>query len=116
MRDDLADEERPRAGRLRSHLRGGLRGVSLRRELVARVPFSHDAGRRAAHALLFRAKRPTAVACGNDVLTLGVLSAARERGVAVPEELTVVGLDDIPMAGWPLVALTTVHGDLDALA
>jgi LacI family transcriptional regulator len=54
--------------------------------------------------------------CGNDAVALGALSAARELGIAVPAELTVVGFDDIPMAGWPLINLTTVHSDLSELA
>jgi hypothetical protein len=47
---------------------------------------------------------------------MGALSAARERGLAVPREITVIGFDDIPMASWPLINLTTVRCDLDALA
>lgn len=99
-------------------LRVGLRrhGIHLRRELVRRTDFGHDPGRRAAHELLDRTTRPTAIVCGNDVIALGVLSAARERGIAVPDELTVIGFDDIPMAGWPLINLTTMRCDLDALA
>ncbi len=70
----------------------------------------------AAGGLLDRAERPTAIVGGNDVIALGVLSAARVRGLRVPEDLTVIGFDDIPMAGWPVVGLTTVRCDLDALA
>jgi DNA-binding LacI/PurR family transcriptional regulator len=105
---------RERADALRRSLRA--HGIALRRDLVRRTGFFHDAGRRAALDLLDRTPRPTAIVCGNDVVALGVLSAARQRGLAVPEDLTVVGFDDIPMAGWPLVALTTVRGDLDVLA
>lgn len=99
-------------------LRRGLarRGIALRRDLVRRAAFGHDPGREAAHALLGLDHPPTAVVCGNDVIAFGVLSAARERGVAVPAALTVIGFDDVPMASWPLVDLTTVHCDLEALA
>ncbi|MFC4946949.1 LacI family DNA-binding transcriptional regulator [Pseudonocardia sp. GCM10023141] len=99
-------------------LRRGLarRGIALRRNATVRTAFGHDPGRAAAHELLGRPDLPTAVVCGNDVIALGVLSAARERGIAVPADLTVIGFDDIPMAGWPLVDLTTVHCDLEALA
>jgi Periplasmic binding protein-like domain len=44
------------------------------------------------------------------------LSAAQEAGFLVPEDLTVVGFDDIAMAGWPALGLTTVHCDLAELA
>ncbi len=99
-------------------LRRGLarRGIALRRDMVLRAAFGHDPGRAAAHVLLRRADPPTAVVCGNDVIALGVLSAARERGIPVPAALTVIGFDDIPMASWPLVDLTTVHCDLEGLA
>jgi DNA-binding LacI/PurR family transcriptional regulator len=66
-----------------------------------------DAGHRAAATLLDRAARPTAIVCFSDVLALGVLAAARERGIRVPQELSVVGFDDIAEAAG--AALTTVH-------
>lgn len=94
--------------RLRHH------GRPLRRRHTARSGFSHEEGRLAAHRLLL-ADRPTALICSNDVIALGALSAAREAGLAVPDALTIVGFDDIPMAGWPLVRLTTVHVDLREL-
>lgn len=105
---------RERAEALRAGLRA--RGIRLRRDMVRRTSFGHDPGRNAAHDLLRRSDRPTAIVCGNDVIALGVLSAARERGISVPEQLTVVGFDDIPMASWPIIDLTTVRCDLDALA
>ncbi len=96
--------------RLRRH------GLRLRREDVLRCRFEHDAGLRAATELLRRDHRPTALVCGNDVIAMGALSAARLLGLRVPADVTVVGFDDIPTAGWPLVQLTTVHCDLVALA
>ena len=105
---------RERAQALRVGLRA--RGLHLRRELTRRTTFGHDPGRVAARELLGRRTRPTAIFCGNDLIALGALSAAREAGIDVPDELTVIGFDDIPMAGWPLVDLTTVHCELAALA
>jgi LacI family transcriptional regulator len=80
------------------------------------VSFDHDAGLHAALDLLDGPHPPTALVCGNDVIAFGALSAARMRGVAVPQELTIIGFDDIPAAAWPLIGLTTVRGDLDAMA
>jgi DNA-binding LacI/PurR family transcriptional regulator len=105
---------RERATVLRDALRH--RGIHLRRDQVLRTAFDHDGGRASAGRLLDGADRPSAIVGGNDVIALGILSAARERGLRVPEDLTVVGFDDIPMAGWPLVNLTTVRCDLDELA
>lgn len=106
---------RERASALAAALRA--KGVPRSRALHRRVAFDHDAAYAAALELLApEPGRPTAVACGNDVIALGVLSAARHLGLDVPLDLTVVGFDDIPMAGWPLVALTTVRCDRTALA
>jgi DNA-binding LacI/PurR family transcriptional regulator len=66
-----------------------------------------DSGYRAAAPLLDRADRPTAIICLSDVLALGVMRAAQERGIRVPQDLSVVGYDDIPAAG--AAKLTTVH-------
>jgi LacI family transcriptional regulator len=99
-------------------LRAGLRahGLPVRRELTRRCAFAHDAGRAAAAELLGLPDPPTALVCGNDVIALGALSAAHEAGFRVPLDLTVIGFDDISMAGWPLLGLTTLHCDLAELA
>jgi DNA-binding LacI/PurR family transcriptional regulator len=59
---------------------------------------SRDEGRRAAHALLDATRRPTAVLAMSDELALGALAAARELGLRVPDDLSVVGWDDLPSA------------------
>jgi len=66
-----------------------------------------DSGYRAAAALLDRADRPTAILCLSDVLALGVMRAAQERGISVPQDLSVVGYDDIDAAA--AARLTTVY-------
>jgi LacI family transcriptional regulator len=105
---------RERARGLVHHLRRG--GGPVRRDHALRTTFGHDAGQAAAGELLDRDEPPTAIVGGNDVIALGVLSAARVRGQRVPADLTVIGFDDIPMAGWPVVGLTTVRCDLEQLA
>jgi LacI family transcriptional regulator len=99
-------------------LRAGLRshGLHVRRELTRRSLFTHEAGQAAAAWLLGLPDPPTALVCGNDVIALGALSAAHVAGVLVPEELTVIGFDDISMAGWPSIGLTTLRCDLPELA
>jgi DNA-binding LacI/PurR family transcriptional regulator len=99
-------------------LRRGLRhhGIALPRKLVRCTGFGHDTGMAAAHSLLDESPRPSALVCANDVLALGALSAARQCGLRVPEDLTVVGFDDIAAAEWPIADLTTVRVDLDLLA
>ena len=51
----------------------------------------------------------TAIFCYNDMIAAGVLIACRERGIAVPEELSVIGFDNIKMASYLTPPLTTIH-------
>ena len=57
-----------------------------------------DAGRIAGARLLDRADRPTAIIALSDVLAIGILEAAAERGISVPGDLSVAGFDDVPEA------------------
>jgi len=67
---------------------------------------------KAARRLLDLHEPPTAIFAFNDNLAIGVLQAARERGVRVPEELSVVGFDDVEAAEIVTPALTTVRQPL----
>jgi DNA-binding LacI/PurR family transcriptional regulator len=70
--------------------------------------YSHEHGRRGMRALLDR-HRPQAVFCGDDILALGALDACRERGLAVPQDIGIVGFDDMKLAAWPSYRLTTIR-------
>ena len=67
-----------------------------------------DGGERALHALTSLGSPPTAVFCYNDVTAIGLMCAARQAGLSVPEHLAVVGFDDIPLATYVCPPLTTV--------
>jgi DNA-binding LacI/PurR family transcriptional regulator len=71
-----------------------------------------DEGRDAGRALLASAPRPTAILAMSDHLAVGVVEAARDVGLRVPDDLTVVGFDDIPLASAAEVALTTIRQPL----
>jgi LacI family transcriptional regulator len=77
--------------------------------------FSHETGRAAVQRLLELAHAPDAVFCTNDVIALGAIDGARARGVRIPEDLWVVGYDDIEMASWGAYDLTTVRQPLDEM-
>jgi DNA-binding LacI/PurR family transcriptional regulator len=68
-----------------------------------------ESGQAAGARLLDRAERPTAIIALSDVVACGVLEAARERGIAVPGELSVTGFDDVPEAARAVPPLTTVR-------
>ena len=78
--------------------------------------FTHQAGYQGCLELLELRQPPTAIFCGNDVIALGAIDAARRRRVAVPEQLSIVGFDDITLAGWESFRLTTVRQPLAAMA
>ena len=78
--------------------------------------FSHASGREAVLRLLDLAAPPDAVFCANDVIALGAIDGARSRGLRVPEDLWVVGYDDIEMASWDSYDLTTVRQPLEEMA
>ena len=79
-------------------------------EALRRVgQFSHSSGYQWCLDLLASERRPTAVFAANDVIAFGALDAARRVGVRVPAELSIVGFDDIDMAGWEGFSLTTVR-------
>lgn len=76
---------------------------------IHRVENTFSAPRAALELLLQGAERPTAIVAATDVLAVGLLHAASELGIRVPDELSVVGFDDIPFAAATVPALTTVH-------
>jgi LacI family transcriptional regulator, galactose operon repressor len=78
--------------------------------------YSHASGYQWCLDLLAAEPRPTAVFAANDVIAFGALDAARRLGVRVPEELSIVGFDDIDMAGWEAFNLTTARQPLAEMA
>ncbi len=91
-------------------------GIALRPAHVRYGPFEFETGLTALPDLLAASPAPTALFCGNDVVAIGVLDAATRLGIEVPERLTVIGFDDIPMAAWARFQLTTVRHDLHRMA
>lgn len=85
-------------------------GLSLIAEEVG--DFTVGAGYDAAQKLL-RENSLDALICANDASAIGALTAARELGVDVPETLSIVGFDDIEMAGWPAFNLSTINNPID---
>ncbi|WP_051712794.1 LacI family DNA-binding transcriptional regulator [Actinoalloteichus caeruleus] len=91
-------------------------GLPVLPELIAVGDFTLESGRRRAGDLLDLPEPPTAVFACTDQMALGVCDAARERGLTVPEDLSVVGFDDLPEARWARPALTTVRQPLNEMA
>lgn len=91
-------------------------GLPVDPALIRPGNFHHESGYRAGLELLRSPDRPTAVFAGNDLQALGLYEAARELGLRVPEDLSVVGFDDLPVARWVGPPLTTVRQPLTEMA
>jgi LacI family transcriptional regulator len=92
-------------------LRRALRehGRTLPTRRIGYADFDRDSGAAAAAALLDADPSLTALAVFNDTMAIGALAVARDRGLAVPGQLSIIGFDDIPIARDLVPALTTVR-------
>jgi DNA-binding LacI/PurR family transcriptional regulator len=91
-------------------------GLAVAPELVRYGNFSAHAGYEHGMELLARPDRPTAIFAGSDMQAMGVLRAARRLGLHVPDDLSVIGYDNLPVAAWVGPALTTVNQPLRDMA
>ena len=91
-------------------------GVPVDPALVSHGRFAVEHGIERGRALLRLPNPPTAIVTGNDLQALGVYQAAREERRHIPEDLSVVGFDDLPVARWVGPPLTTVRQPLVEMA
>ncbi|MCY3968147.1 MAG: LacI family DNA-binding transcriptional regulator [bacterium] len=91
-------------------------GHSLLPHRVLHGPYSHESGHAHCRRLLQSEQPPTAIMAANDVLAIGVMDAARQMGYSIPEDVSVIGFDDIQMASWHSFRLTTVRQDTKSIA
>lgn len=82
--------------------------LPLDEELIVRCPYSQADGEKAARQLLRLKHPPTAICAGNDILAIGALTAAHQIGLVIPDDLSIIGIDDIYAAGTTSPPLTTV--------
>jgi DNA-binding LacI/PurR family transcriptional regulator len=74
--------------------------------------YSFEAGRTEMQRLLAAGDMAEAYFCGDDVLSIGALSAIADAGLQVPEDIGILGLNDMEMASWENINLTTIHNPL----
>jgi DNA-binding LacI/PurR family transcriptional regulator len=78
--------------------------------MMAQGEYTYDSGFEAGLRLLDRDDPPDGIFCAADIMALGVMDAARFKlGISIPDELSVIGYDDIQMSGWPTYDLTTIR-------
>jgi DNA-binding LacI/PurR family transcriptional regulator len=76
----------------------------------------YDGGREAARRLLARGTAPDAIFCVNDLMAFGALDHLRGAGLSVPDDVSVIGFDDVPIAAWASYRLTTLRQDPERIA
>ncbi|RJO63420.1 MAG: LacI family transcriptional regulator [Candidatus Omnitrophota bacterium] len=90
--------------------------ISLPAEFIIKTDYSRGQARLAAEKLLKLSRPPTAIFTASDSMALEVMAVARELGVRIPEDLSIVGFDDNPSGLYGPVALTTVRQPLIKMA
>ena len=105
----------------RDRAQGALRwlsehGISAQSVSLVWGDYTTEAGYSSAIAMLSESDPVTAIIAGNDTMALGVLEAAKRRGIDVPGQLSIVGIDDMPLAGSPLVDLTSIRLPAEVMA
>jgi DNA-binding LacI/PurR family transcriptional regulator len=91
-------------------------GVEIDQQLIVAGDFHYESALGASLALLDLPDPPTAIFAASDVTAMGVYEAARRYQMRIPEDLSVVGFDDVPMAQWMSPPLTTLRAPLAEMA
>lgn len=91
-------------------------GKPLAEKLHFAGPYAHETGFDSCRRLLALERPPTAVFCGNDVIALGAWDAAISAGLRIPDDISVIGFDDIPVTAWDSISLTTIRQPLAEMA
>ena len=107
---DLPEVEHRYQGYLLAHQRAGLQPD---RELTLPASFLADGGRKAVTALLAAGREFDGLVASSDLIAMGAIATLREREVAVPDQVSVVGYDDVALAQNFQPPLTTVHQSID---
>lgn len=88
-------------------------GLTLPKTRVRHGPFDYSFGREALPTMLSGRYRPTALFCSNDIIAIGAINTARDIGLQIPDDLALVGFDDLDQAAWPVFDLTTLKVPFD---
>ena len=86
-------------------------GIPLSKEYIRSTPYTQEHSRKAAYELMTLPNPPTAIFAASDIQAMGIMKVSRQLGIKIPEQLAIVGFDDIDVA--ELVDLTTVRQHLD---
>ncbi len=84
-------------------------GLQIQPELIVESDWTQEGGYLAMRRLLVLPERPTGVFAASDAMAIGGLHAIHEAGLRVPDDISIVGFDDLPIASFASPPLTTIH-------
>ena len=90
-------------------------GISCQERWVAKIPFSEQSAEAAVDAMLEQGDLPTALLCSCDAVAIDVIRRAKARGIRIPEDISVIGIDDLLVSSYLDPALTTMTFDKELL-
>lgn len=85
------------------------KGLPFDESLISYAPLTVESGIEGADLFLARKGKPTAILTGNDLVAIGLLQAFQSKGISVPEDVSLIGMDDIPAANMVVPRITTVQ-------
>ena len=113
----ISGEERSSTNRDREE--GFVEQLQLRGQTLAHREsggeYTYEAGYAAAKRLLEIKPRPDAIFCASDLMAMGAVDAAKEAGLSIPDELGIIGFDDIKMVSWPSYSISTVSQPIEKM-
>lgn len=89
--------------------------VPIKNDYIVEGDFNHQLGYKQSEKLLTMDDRPTAIFAANDLTALGTMEAARHCGLDIPEDISIIGFDDIPQSRLAFPKLTTIRQSLDQM-
>ncbi len=89
--------------------------ITIDQHLIIEADFDSESGYKAAEKLLALNARPSAIFASNDLSAFGIMDAIRDKGLSIPEDISVIGFDDIPQASVTYPKLTTVKQPLEQM-
>ncbi|MEA1065113.1 HTH-type transcriptional repressor PurR [Erwinia sp. HR93] len=89
--------------------------ITVNEDWIVQGDFEPESGYRAMQQILSKPQRPTAIFCGGDIMAMGAICAADEMGLRVPQDISIIGYDNVRNARYFTPALTTVHQPKDSL-
>ncbi len=84
-------------------------GIAINPDWIVESDFECEGGYQAFEKLYQRGKLPSALFVSNDMMAMGVIQAASQRGLRIPDDLSLIGYDDVHIAKFMTPALTTIH-------